>query len=368
VAARTLTLRELNRATLARQLLLERARVPVAEAVARVAGLQAQATVPPYAGLWSRLEAFAREEATALVAERSLVRATMMRHTLHLVTSGDYLRLRPAIQPALSRSFWGVARKRLEGTDLEPVLRAARKRLQKGPATFAELRALIAEIEPGADVAVLAYGVRTYLPLVQVPTGGPWGYSTTAPYALAEKLLGEPLHDSDHPRELVLRYLAAFGPATVRDVQAWSGLAGLKPAVEELKPELRIFRDEHGAELLDLPDAPLPGADAPAPVRFVPEFDNALLGFFDRTRVIAEEHRRSIFLPGGRVRAAFLVDGFVGGTWKIEKDRHAAMLVIEPFARIPRKAAAELAEEGERLVRFLHDDGRDVAVRLAQAA
>jgi Winged helix DNA-binding domain len=364
MSERVLTLRELNRTTLARQMLLGRRRVAAADAIARLVGLQAQSVVPPFVGLWTRLDRFRRETLTELIHDRHVVRATMMRHTLHLVTAADYLRLRPAVQPALTRAFSGITRKRLAGVDLDPVVEAARTRLQQGPATFAEVRALVGGLMPGGDVNALAYGVRTLLPLVQVPADATWGYSTTAPYALAEDWLGQPLAESEEPRDLILGYLAAFGPATIADVQAWSGLAGLEPAVEKLRPELRTFRDERGAELLDVSGAAVAADDVPAPPRFLPDYDNMLLAYADRSRVIAPKHRRAVFLTAGRVRATFLIDGFVAGTWKIEKAKGTATLAIEPFGRLARNDRDALADEGERMIRFVQEDAGKVSVKI----
>ena len=346
MADRVLTDRELNRATLARQMLLARQPATVPKALTRLAGLQAQAVTPPFVGLWTRLEGFRAEQLTRPVERGQVVRAPMMRHTLHLTTAADYTLLRPAVQPALTRSFTGTARKRIEGLDLEAILRAARERLKKGPATFAELRELVSKLAPDRDPNVLAYAIRTYVALVQVPAGGRWGHSTTAPYALAEDFLGQRLADSSKPHELILRYLAAFGPATVADVQGWSGLSGLKGTFEELKGGLRVFTDERGAELLDLPRAPLPPGDAPAPPRFLPEYDNVLLAYADRTRVIPDEYRRAVFLSNGRVRGTFLIDGRVAGAWKVERDKRAATLVVEPFSRSPRRIARRSRTRG----------------------
>jgi DNA glycosylase AlkZ-like len=365
---RVLTLRELNRATLALQLLLAREPLSAADTIGRLAGLQAQAMTPPFVGLWTRLEGFRSEDLTDLADRRKVVRATMMRHTLHLVGADDYIRLRPAVQPALTRAFFGVARKRVEGLDLDPLVAAARERLEEGPATFAEIRALVAGREPKRDPNVLAYAVRTFVPLVQVPAGGRWGYSSTAPYALAEDWLRRPVPYSEDPRELVKRYLAAFGPAATRDVHAWSGLAGLKESVEELRPELRTFRDERGTELFDVPDGPVPAGDVPAPVRFLPDYDNALLAHSDRSRVIADEHRRKVFLTNGRVRATFLIDGFVRGTWKVERDKDAATLLVEPFGRLAKTDREALATEGERLLGFLEERGGSRSIRIAKPA
>ncbi|CAN5677149.1 winged helix DNA-binding domain-containing protein [soil metagenome] len=350
---RVLTLRELNRATLARQMLLDRQAIPVLDAVERLAGLQAQVTSPPYVGLWTRLRDFRREDLTRLMEERQVVRATLMRATLHLMTAEDYLLLRPALQPALTRSMNSIAGKRLDGLDVDRLVGAAREYFEREPHPFADLRPLLSELEPDRDPSALAYAVRTSLPLVQVPSGGVWGYSGKAPFTTAERWLGRALSGSEDPRRLVLKYLAAFGPAMVRDVQTWSGRMQLKQPVEELRAELRTFRDERGNELLDLPDAALPPEDTPAPPRFVPDYDNLVLSHADRGRVISDEHRKKVFLSAARVRATFLIDGFVRGAWKVEKTRKTATLVIEPFEPISTEDRAALSDEGERLVRFL---------------
>lgn len=350
---RTLTPRELNRATLARQMLLGRESLSALDAVECLAGLQAQVPSPPFVGLWTRLVGFRRDELLRLMQERQVVRATLMRATLHLMTADDYLLLRPALQPALTRSMNSVTGRRVDGLDIARIVGEARAFFEKKPRTFAELRPLLSELEPERDLSALAYAVRTHLPLVQVPSEGAWGYSGKAPFTTAERWFGRPLTGSEDPRPLVLRYLAAFGPATVRDVQTWSGRTGLKQFIEGLKPELRVFTDERGDDLLDLPDAPLPDPDTPAPPRFVPDYDNLVLSHADRRRVISDEHRKKVFLSAARVRATFLIDGFVRGAWKVEKVRKTATLVIEPFETLSGEDRDYLQDEGERLVRFV---------------
>jgi hypothetical protein len=289
-----------------------------------------------------------------------------MRATLHLMTAGDYLLLRPALQPALARSLRSIAGKRLEGLELDQLVAAAQASVEEAPRTFTQLRGLLSGLEPDRDPPAMAYLVRTRLPLVQVPPGGTWRTGGSPTYALVESWLGAPLAaPKESLRALLLRYLAAFGPASVKDIQTWSGLVWLKEPIEELKPELRIFRDENGNELLDLPDTPLPPADAPAPPRFVPEYDNLVLAHANRTRVIANEHRSRVFLSAARVRATFLLDGFVGGTWKIEKTKGAATLVIEPFEPVSEAARDALVEEGERMIRFVEDGAEAFEIRLS---
>ncbi len=368
MADRVLSLRELNLAVLARQLLLDRARLPISSAIEQLAGLQAQAPDSPYTGLWTRLADFRREDLMCLLEQREVVRATLMRATLHLVTAKDYLLLRPALQPALTRSFRGFFGEQAKRLDLDRLVEAARAYVAQEPRTFPELRDFLSEVVPDADPQALAYAVRTHLPLVQVPPAGTWGYSGSPAHATAEAWLDGPLASpAEGLRHLVLRYLRAFGPATVKDIQAWSGLSRLKDTVEELRPGLRSFRDEGDRELLDVPDGLLPGADAPAPVRFLPEFDNLVLSHADRTRVLPEEYRRRVIRPPGRILATFLVDGFVRGTWRVESARDAVTLVIEPFDRLPVEAHDALQEEGHRLLRFIADGAGTFSVRLGEA-
>jgi DNA glycosylase AlkZ-like len=365
---RVLTLRELNRATLARQMLLGREALPVPDVIQRLVGLQAQMPGPPHVGLWTRLRGFRREDLTRLIEQRRVVRATLMRSTLHLMMAEDYLRLRPALQPALTRSLRSVAGRRLEGLDLDRLIGAARSYFEEGPRTFAELRPWLSEIEPDRDPSALAYAVRTHLPLVQVPSSGSsWGYPGNAPFTLAESWIGQPLSGPGDPRELARRYLAAFGPATVRDVQTWSGIAGLKDSVDTLKTGLRSYRNERGDELLDLPEAPLPPGDALAPARFLPEYENLLLSHADRTRVIADEHRSRVVTRNGLVRGTVLVDGFVRGTWRMERTKGAATLLVEPFEPLPKGDRDALLEEGEQLLRFAGDGAGAFEIKLERS-
>lgn len=366
---RILTLRELNRATLARQLLLEHTSFPALEAVEHLVGLQAQLPNPPYIGLWTRLQSFRRDDLTRLLEQRQVVRATMMRSTLHLMTAEDYVLLRPVLQPALTRALHAFFGAPAKGIDVEQIVAAARAYIQQEPRTFVQIRARLAELFPQTEPALLAYAVRTHLPLVQVPPGGVWGFGGSPAHVEASSWLERPLDTSTGGlRQLVLLYLAAFGPASVRDVQTWSGLSRLQDVLKALKPELCTFRDEQGNELFDLPDSPLPSADVPAPPRFLPEFDNLILSHADRSRVVPAEYRSSIFLSAGRVRATFLIDGFVRGTWRTERTQNGAKLVIEPFETaepLPPEARSALVEEGERLIRFIEDGAETFEVRFA---
>ena len=346
-------------------MLLEREAVPAAEAIERLAGMQAQEPRPPFTGLWSRVEGFGREELHRAFRAREVVRATLMRATLHLMSARDYVALRPALQPGLVRAMSG---RRFADVEPDRVLAAARELLAGNPCDFNEIRARLAERFPAVEDRALGYAVRTHLPLVMVPSDDRWGFPRSSRFALADEWLREPIAPEAEADELVLRYLAAFGPATVADAQTWSYLRGLKPVFERLRERLAVFRDEHGRELFDLPGAPRPDPRTRAPARFLPEFDNLLLSHDDRMRVIADEHRPFVAATRNlRIRATFTWDGFVAGAWRIERERAKATLRIEPFADLPQRAVKALREEGEQLVRFVEDDAGSFDVVLEAA-
>lgn len=343
---RTLSVRELGRATLARQMLLTRERVTAVEAVERLVALQAQVREPPFVGLWTRVEGFRRAELVEAIERREVVRATAMRCTMHLMSARDYLAFWGAIQPAVERAVRGWTGKRLAGLDMDRIVAAVREHLAEQPRTFAELRELVPEVAAAGNAQVVAYAVRAHLPLVQVPDGGSTGHSNAAPYGLAERVLGEPAAREPATAELVRRYLAAFGPASVADAQAWSGLTGLKAVFAELREELEVFRSETGVELFDLPGAPRPDPGEPAPPRLLPDYDNLVLAYKDRSRFVPEEHRKAIFRPAGVVRATFLVDGVVAGVWKRET---GGDVTLDPFARLSGRDREALEEEAVHL-------------------
>ncbi|TNC20876.1 winged helix DNA-binding domain-containing protein [Amycolatopsis alkalitolerans] len=351
----SLSPRALNRALLARQFLLRRVKLPPLEAVRRLCGMQAQAPFPPYFGLWSRLHGFAPEDLSRLLLDRTVVRVVLMRGTVHLVTAEDCLFLRPLVQPILDRDLrtnttYAPA---LAGLDLPALAEHTRAVLAERARTGAELGELLAKRHPGRSPSALAHAARGLLPLVQTPPRAVWGHTGKPTYATAEQWLGRPLDKRANLDDLVLRYLAAFGPATVPDIQAWSGLSRLGEVIDRLRPRLKTFADAGGRELVDLPEAPRPDPDTPAPPRFVPEFDNLLLSHADRTRVLSEEARKRVFgVPNGVFPGTVLVDGFVRGTWRITKTRAAATLDIEPYQRISKKDSAALASAGARLLRF----------------
>jgi hypothetical protein len=361
----TLSRLALNRATLARQLLLARAEMPAREAIAHLAGLQAQVPRPPHLGLWTRLAGYRREDLNGLLASGEAVRAPAMRATLHVLTAEDYRHWRPALQPLLTAAMQGVLRDRAITLDVPALVEAARLFFDAAPATFTALRAHLVERFPDVDERAMGYAVRTHLPLVMVPDDTPWGYPADARFAVAETWLKRPLESADHTEALVLRYLAAFGPATVADAQTWSGLK-LKAAFEALRPQLLTFRDENRRELFDLPDAPRPPEDTPAPVRLVPEYDNLVLAHADRTRLIPEAYRPRIVTKNLKVQATFLVDGMVAGLWRSARKGKQASLTLEPFEPLPAPVLAELKAEAERLLRFAEPDAQGFSVTVAE--
>jgi Winged helix DNA-binding domain len=363
VKADALTRRQLNRATLARQMLLARERVPVVAAVERLAGMQAQEPKPPFVGLWSRLEGFTREDLHGALHDRTIVRATMMRGTLHLMSAGDYAALRACLQPVMDGARRALG-DRAKGLELDELLPVARGLLRERPRDFNQLRGLLVKAFPHVNDRALGFMVRNHLPLAMVPTGDRWAFPPTAEFTLAEEWLGEPLSRDGTPDALVLAYLAAFGPATAADFQTWSGLRGTREVLDRLRPRLRAFRDERGLELFDLPEAPRPDGDVPAPARFLPDFDNLVLAHSDRTRVLADEHRGRVTTRNLRVRATFLWDGFAAGTWSVERRRDTATLRISPFELLPDAAAAELTREAEALLRFTEADAGSFLVKL----
>ncbi|WP_017572933.1 winged helix DNA-binding domain-containing protein [Nocardiopsis halotolerans] len=352
-----LSRRALNRATLARQFLLRRVDRPVTEVVTHLVGLQAQTTHTWYVGLQNRIEGLSPESVGRQLTDGELIRTSLMRSTLHLVTPEDQRWLRPTVQAAMTRDLAGSSHGRATaGVDPEAVVEAGRALLEKGPLTPTELGAHLAERWPDVPGNHLAYLVRCLLPVVQVPPRGVWGASGPPALAPADTWTGLPAAAGPDPDALVLRYLAAFGPATVKDVQAWSGLTRLREVVDRLRGRLVVLRGEDGAELFDLPGAPRPGPDVPAPVRFLYDFDNLLRGHADRGRVVSAEDLGRISARNGMPPATVLVDGEVRGAWKVVRDRRTAALEVIAFRPIEGDDREEVETEGLRLLDFLASD------------
>jgi hypothetical protein len=342
---RVLTLRELNRATLERQLLLARRRTSALGVIERLAGMQAQWPQAPYVGLWSRVEGFRREGLERAIRTGRVLKATVMRGTLHLVTARDY----PVFFAALSgMRTWADEEVTVLGIRLAPHVRAF---FADGPRSSQEMLDHLEQTHGVADAMLRRrawWVARTSAHVLHAPETALW---TARPQALFAAVAEPDDVDVIAARtELVRRYLAAFGPASRADVADWSGLrvSDFAQALEALEP-LRRFRDERGRELLDVPRGPLPPADTPAPVRFLPKWDNVLLGFADRTRVLPEEYRKAVIAKNGDVAQTFLVDGVVAGTWREEKGK----IVVAPFAPLPRSVRRELEEESQRLRGFV---------------
>jgi hypothetical protein len=364
---RTLTIRALNRALLARQWLLRRVRRAVPAALEHLVGLQAQNTPSPYLALAARIDGFRPDDLTRLLVSRRAVRLALFRSTIHLVTARDCLTLRPVVAPALERALLKSSPfgRRLAGVDLAALAAAGRALTERAPQTTSELGAQLAARWPGAGAEALGQGLRALLPLVQVPPRGVWGEGGPPRCTTAESWLGAPLARDASPDAVVVRYLEAFGPASAADVQAWSGLQGAAAVLERLRPRLRAFSDERGRALFDVPRAPLPDPEAPAPPRFLPEYDNAFLAHVDRAR-IAGAPDLAAMRAGNGFLSPFLVDGFVRGTWRIVRAGARATLALRPTRRLAPAERAAVEEEGERLLAFAAADASRREVRVAR--
>ena len=362
------TSRACNRATLDRQLLLRRADVGVLAAVEHLVGLQAQAPFPPYTGLWTRLVDFKPQDLADRLLDRSVVRIALMRGTVHLVSAADCLMLRPLHQDLLERVVRTAHRKHLDGVEFADIAEYARTLVEERPRSTIELGTLLLERWPDRDRQALLNVVRSALPLVQLPPRAVWGRSGQATVTTAQTWLDRPLCTNSTLDSLVLRYLAAFGPASVADAQKWSGLTRLGEVFDRLRGDLVTFRAESGTELFDLPDAPRPGPEVDAPVRFLPDFDNILLSHADTTWIMPAEHRAKLFTVNGIIRAALLVDGYTAGKWQIAREGRTEVLTIEPFRRLSTRHTSAIEREGARLLAFTDDSAESYDVRVLPVA
>ncbi|MFG3341330.1 winged helix DNA-binding domain-containing protein [Glycomyces sp. NPDC048151] len=352
-----LSVRTLNRTLLARQFLDERTPLEPLAAVKHLVALQGQFPNSPYLSLWTRLAAFERDDLTALLEDRAVLRSLSLRRTMHLTAADDYRWLRPAVQPAvqgiLKSSYYGDE---IEGLDLDELTRVGRDLLAGRTLTRKEFGALLAERFPGRHGGRLADTLEVTTALAHAPRNGAWGgwkHPSNVAVALAEEQTGLPMSGSRDLEGLVLRYLAAFGPASVMDVQSWSGVTRLREPVERLREGLRVYTSEDGVELFDLPDAVLADPDRDVPVRFVPAFDNALLGHRDRTRVISEEDRKRYARGASGGIPMFLLDGFAAGTWSFQ----GSAITVEPIRPLKPADADAVLEEAERLLAFIAPAG-----------
>ena len=341
------TARELNRALLARQLLLQRSPLPLSRALERVGGLQTQYAPSAYVGLWSRLRDFHRPALTTALEQRRAVQGTLMRSTIHIVSAGDFPLFAAGIRNSRREWWTRIQRSQIEGIDMDAVARLLRDRLTRGPARVPELKELLSA---AGFPPVTWQGAGIWVEMLRVPPSGTWDQRRAELYGLADEWIGAAsATEAVGLHHLVRRYLGGFGPAPVSDIASWAGVPAnrLLQAVERLP--LRLFRDERGARLFDVAGAPLPGPDTPAPVRFLPTWDATLLVHARRTGILPESYRPMVFdTKTPHSVPTFLVDGAVAGTWRYAGGR----VQLKPFERLPRKTRQELEEEASRLAAF----------------
>ena len=359
-----LSRRALNRTLLTRQLLLERVRRPALDVVELLVGMQAQEPIDPYVGLWTRIDGFDPSELSDAIEERKAVRMGLLRGTLHLVTARDALAQYPILADVMTRSWRSSPfAKQLVGVDLDAVLVRARALLEQRPMTPSELGAEMAPGWPDRDSPSLAYAARFLLPLVQVPPRGLWGRTSRPTNTTAEAWLGASMAPDPSIDDLLLRYLAAFGPASVADMRVWSWLTGLREVVERLRPRLRTFRDEGGRELFDVDDGVIADPDLAAPIRFLPQYDNVFLSHDDRSRILVGGVKVEDLVWRGGV----LIDGYVGAAWRIRREKKAATMTVTLYVPVTGVQRGEIEAEGERLFSFLAADADPREIQLVDA-
>lgn len=347
--------RTLNRSLLARQFLLERVDAPVADVVEHLVGMQAQVPLDPYVALWSRIRAFDPAELGQLMLDREAVRMTLMRTTLHLVSARDALRIRPLVQGMVERAFASSSFARdLVDLDLAPLLARGVELVELKPRTTRELATALAEEWPNHDANALAHAIRFLVPLVQVTPRGVWGEALQPTMTTLSSWLGRAAAPTMSVEELVLRYLGAFGPATVADLRAWSWLTNMRPIIDRLRPQLCSYRDEAGRELYDVRDGVFGDPSAPAPTRFLPQYDNVFLAHADRSRIMDHVKWGNSFNHQGTI----FVDGFLTGAWRLRTKSRDATLTLELRAPVSRLQHNEITTEAGRLLDLLTPETR----------
>jgi Winged helix DNA-binding domain len=358
-----LTHRDLNRATLARQMLLERSDRGIAEAVAFLGGLQAQQTHDPYIGLWSRLVGFRHEDLTALIVDKTLNRATSMRGTLHLHTADDLLGIRSLVSPFLQQQWKSNFLRRFGGHDPKKVLAAGRKLLDKSPMRAGDLNKALLEKFPGGEAIALSTLLQLHEVLIQIPPTRIWGNNSAPILTRVENWLPAPHQRPMSRVDLVRRYIRAFGPVTVADMATWSRLNRLGPEFEAIRDELTTFEDVDGRTLYDFADAPRPDGDTPAPVRFLPLYDNVYLGYDNRRRMLspATAHLINVF---ENFKPAVLIDGTINAGWTITVKKGAAVLEIEAYRRLLKREIKELEREGLAFLKFMQGEAKSYDLRI----
>lgn len=368
---RVLSGRQLAVALLDRQWLLNPVAATPIDVMKHLVGMQAQSPDAPYYQLWSRIAGFDPDDLSRLLNDRAAVRVALMRGTIHLVAAADCMPLRAVVQPYLSRTLFNGSQsgRRITGIDPDELAAVATGLLATGPLTNDELATRLQEHWPGFDGRDLAYGARNVLPLVQVPPRGVWGQGGPLSYASAMQWLGTDMMPVASLGEIVLRYLAAFGPASVADFQRWSSLTRTKPVFDDLRDQLVSYRDESGRELFDLVDVELPDPDMVIAPMFIGPFDNLLLGHADKTRILSKEHERRIFGRNAVIRGSYLLDGRVAGAWKVDRTgKGPTRLRIEEFTPTTRRQRDELADRGEQLLSFAAGDADDHEVEFRRGS
>lgn len=356
------TNRQLNRATLARQMLLQRSDMTTVEAVRFLGGLQAQQSNDPYIGLWSRLNGFSHQALTALIVDRTLARATTMRGTLHLHTADDLIGFRALVQNYLMATWRSGFRKRFAGQDEAAVHREGLKILKQGPTTIGAVGKVLGDKFPKADPLALAMMMQMRETLIQVPPTRIWGNGSAPMLERAETWLGRRKPTLSRT-DLVRRYLAAYGPASIQDMQTWCRLTKLSVEFKAIEKELVVFESEDGRVLYDLPDAPRPDPDTPAPVRFLPLYDNIYLGYDNRRRMLEERDLRHVNLFT-TFKPPVVVDGVLAAGWVVSRKKDGARLVIEPSHKLTKKEIRAVEAEGEPFLRFMEEGATSYVVEV----